>query len=129
MKDTSGVGSITEGIILAALLRNKKKVLLPFGGSARYDLLVDDGDKFIRVQCKTGCLRKGVIRFRTYSMTKAGAKHYTKNEIDAFGVYCPENEKVYFIPIEQCSKSTTSLRIEPSKSIQTGLRFAKDFEF
>jgi hypothetical protein len=130
MKDTSGVGSVTEGMILAALLLRGKKIFIPFNGASRYDLLLDDEKgKFIRVQCKTARIRKGVVKFRTYSVTAAGMNYYSKDDIDAFGVYCPDNGKTYFVPIEKCVKGTMSLRIEPSKSIKTGLRFAKDFEF
>jgi PD-(D/E)XK endonuclease len=47
-------------------------VLLPFGENTRYDLVVDDGAELRRVQCKTGRLYKGAIRFlpavRTYTI-------------------------------------------------------------
>ena len=35
--------------------------------NSRYDLVVDFGDHFARVQCKTGRYRNGVIDFNTVS--------------------------------------------------------------
>ena len=42
-------------------------ILLPFGENTRYDLVTDDGSRLRRVQCKTGRLRDGAVRFPTCS--------------------------------------------------------------
>ena len=67
-------------------------VLLPVGHNHRDDLVVDRGDGFLRIQCKTGRLRDGVIRFSTASvrcnMTGAYRRPYGE-EIDAFAVSPP----------------------------------------
>lgn len=41
-------------MILARLVQAGKMVLVPFGENQRYDLLIDEGDVFVRVQCKDG---------------------------------------------------------------------------
>ncbi|HEY7150455.1 MAG TPA: group I intron-associated PD-(D/E)XK endonuclease [Solirubrobacterales bacterium] len=46
------VGQRTEAAILSDLVRRGYSVLLPFGVNQRYDLLLDLGEKFVRVQCK-----------------------------------------------------------------------------
>ena len=67
-----------------------KSVLLPWG-EERYDLALDEGDRLVRIQCKTGVLRKGCVVFKT-CITDArrplgdGGYH---GQIDAFAVYCP----------------------------------------
>ncbi len=127
MKDTTAIGSTTEGMVLAALLRKGKKVLLPFNGASRYDLLLDEDGKFIRVQCKTGRVRNGFVVFNNYSVTSAGSKYYTKDEIDSFGVYCPDNETTYFVPIDTCNKGKNRLRLDGAN--RAAGRSAKDFEF
>jgi hypothetical protein len=57
--------------------------------------------------------------FRTY-----------EGEIDAFGVYCPETQCVYLIPIKDISaKRHCYLRVEPSKNNQyQRVRWAHDYE-
>lgn len=53
--NSKSVGEITEGIVLAKMLRLGYVALIPFGNNQRYDLVVDKGDgAFIRGQCKTG---------------------------------------------------------------------------
>jgi len=42
-------------------------VLVPFGENTRYDLVIDDGERLARVQCKTGRLRSGAIVFKVCS--------------------------------------------------------------
>jgi uncharacterized protein YqeY len=46
------LGEKTLAIILAQLLKQDKKVLLPFGDNQRYDLVIDEGGQFIRARCK-----------------------------------------------------------------------------
>src|SRR4029077_4235086 len=62
------VGQRTEAAVLAELVKRGHRVLIPFGVNHRYDLLLDLGGRFVRVQCKTGKLRRGVIRFKTESV-------------------------------------------------------------
>jgi len=57
------VGDATEAMAIARLVQAGKNVLLPFGENRRYDLVIDEGDHFVRVQCKTARLRSGAIRF------------------------------------------------------------------
>ena len=47
------VGLRTEAHITGELVRRGYSVLLPFGVNQRYDLVLDQGDRFVRVQCKT----------------------------------------------------------------------------
>ncbi len=43
-------------------------VSVPFGENTRYDLMIDNDGYLSRVQCKTGRLREGAIRFNTCSV-------------------------------------------------------------
>ena len=63
------IGDQTQAMVLARLLQVYPNVLIPFGENARYDLVIDDGKKFLSVQCKTGRLKNGVITFATCSVT------------------------------------------------------------
>jgi hypothetical protein len=110
-------------------------VLLPFGENSRHDLVIDNGSKLSRVQCKTGRLRNGSIRFKTCSSyahhrdPATQTRHY-QGEIDYFGVYCPETAAVYLIPISELdAKHTARLRSEPARNNQRKrIRTAKDYK-
>jgi len=51
-------------------------------------------------------------------------------QIDAFGVYCPQNRKAYLIPIEDVPAVTYAhLRLDPPLNGQTtGIRWAHKYE-
>lgn len=111
-------GDRTEAVVLAELVKAGHVVLMPFGENQRYDLVVDRGDgKFLRIQCKTGRLRNGVVRFNAYSSQPGNntRKMYT-GQIDAFAVYCPDNEGVYFIPIGDVTTMEVALHTRVPKT-------------
>lgn len=107
-------------------------MLTPFGVNHRYDLVIDCGDRFVRAQCKTGCLRAGVVRFNTRSVrsnTKKAIFRGYEGEIDVFLIFCPDTGKVYVVPIEEATRTQGSLRVEPTTNGQErGIRWARDFE-
>lgn len=131
---TVTIGNIAEAHVLAALCDKFYTVLIPYGGGCRYDLLIDNDGQFTRVQCKNGCLRNGRILFKTCSVDRNWSGHsskersYTADEIDAFGVYCPELGTVYLVPLKDCATSRVTLRINPPRNGQTkGIRYASDY--
>lgn len=108
-------GSITEAVVLAALVKAGKKVVIPYGNYGEYDLLIDEGTRFVKVQCKTGKLTDGVVNFRAYTHNSLGDKSYS-DQIDWFGVFCPQNQKTYLVPASKCNMGTVSLRVDPPKN-------------
>ena len=129
------IGDRTTLAVMLALQEAGYAILLPFGENLRYDLVVDDGGSFARVQCKTGRLRDGVIRFKTCSSyahhpnPKTRQRHYV-GQIDYFGVHCPETAGVYLIPIKDASpRALCSLRVAPPRNNQTRrIRSASAYE-
>src|SRR5215212_8955587 len=84
------VGQRTEAIILAELVKRGHTVLVPFGTNHRYDLVLDTGAGFVRVQCKTGRLRDGVIHFNTVSVRSNTQRAVTRSyhgDAELFLVY------------------------------------------
>ena len=132
ISNSKTVGDVTEGQILAALLRFGKVVLVPFGDNQRYDFVVDENGLFVRIQCKTGKLKRGAVHFSTcssYMHRNCGKKSYL-GEVEFIGVYCPQNDECYMIPIGDCPTREMSLRLEPSKNNQTkNTKNASDYEF
>ena len=129
------IGDRSTLAIILALREAGYRVLLPFGENTRYDLVIDGPDGFARVQCKTGRLRNGAVRFRTCSSyyhhpnPRQPATHY-RGQVDLFAVYCPSTSGVYLIPIDEVETDTVaSLRIDPPQNNQRRrVRFAADYE-
>jgi hypothetical protein len=117
--NTKQIGERSEGVILGALLKIGKTVLMPFGDNQRYDLVVDTDGVFTRIQCKTAAYIRGAVRFKTCSSTAHRKNGGTKDYIgsaDMFAVYCPALDKVYLVPVRDCGRSVKVLRVEPAKN-------------
>jgi hypothetical protein len=110
-------------------------LLVPFGENVRYDLVIDDGESLARVQCKTGRLRGGAVRFNACSSyahhpnPRLLRRHY-EGQIEYFGVHCPDNGAVYLVPWEAAPRRTqVSLRVDPAANNQVvGIRYAGHYE-
>ena len=129
-------GDITEAVITAEFMKNGIIVLEPRGDNQRYDLVIDTGNSFLKIQCKTGRYTDGKIIFSTdsshYGHKAKDSKYvhsaYTKDEVDYFAVYCPKLDTSYLIKFEDSSKSSCTLRVEESRQTK-GIRWAKDYLF
>jgi hypothetical protein len=126
------VGQRTEAVILDELVKRGYRVLLPFGVNHRYDLVLDLDGRFLRVQCKTGRVRRGCVQFNARSIRSTTKRVHTRTyagEIDLFAVYCPANGRVYAVPIDDATLSDCSLRLVPTRNGQAeGVRWAADYE-
>ena len=126
------VGQRTEAVVLAELVRRGHDVLVPFGHNHRYDLVVDLGDRFLTVQCKTGRLRGGSIEFKAQSVrtnTSGSRFRSYRGEVDVFAVFCPDTERVYLVPVDDAPGAQGHLRVDPTANHQTvGIRWAADHE-
>ncbi len=115
--------------MLAALVDVGYSTLLPFGGGHPYDIVLDDGGRFLRVQCKTGrLLKEGVIAFPTAIWCRNLSYRSYEEDVDLFGVYCPATKEVYLVPIRDVPGKAASLRVSPARNGQArGIRWAKDY--
>jgi len=132
MKDTTSIGTTSVGIILGALLKAGYRVLVPFGEHPEYDLVVERRGKFQSIQCKTGELKAGAVRFRPYTVVKKRGGGYTRRSygmtVDFYGVFCPQLGQCFLIPTKDTPSRGMSLRIEPTRNSQTkGVRWAHEF--
>jgi hypothetical protein len=132
VNNTVRIGDLTQSRVMVALLRLGRTVLLPFGDNARYDLVVEADGQFSRVQCKTGRISGGAVVFPVASSQyhRGGKRRDYRGQIDAFGVFCPDNDKVYIIPIVELPLvREAKLRLSrPRNSQSKGIRWARKFE-
>jgi hypothetical protein len=124
----TSVGDITVAMLIAHFLKLGFSVLKPMSELSRYDLVIDRGDGFETVQCKTGRLKDGKIRF--YSSSSANNKRRSyKGEVDLFGVYCPETGHCYLVPVDDVASTEGCLRVEPAKNNQVAkTRLASSYQ-
>ena len=130
--DTNTIGKLTELKVLTYITELGYSVSIPFGDKDRYDQIWDINGKLLRVQIKTSRWKteqqKSIIFSckTSYARSSGVRQHvYTKDDIDFFATYW--NNKVYLIPVEECSSEKTLWFEKPSNGC-TRCRFAKDYE-
>ena len=136
--DPNEVGAITMAEVVRAVIAAGWNVLYSPIRVRRYDIVIEDVEgRFFRVQCKTGQLSHGAVFFRPVSLRAAkeetGWRRVTttyQGDIEYFGVYCPDNGKVYLVPIEDVTtQAACYLRVDlPKNNQRKRIRWAKDYE-
>ena len=117
--------------VVAELVRRGFEVLLPVGDSLRYDVTVDLGFQFRRIQIKTGRIRNGVLMFGTssvnYEQGRLVHRHYREGA-DDFIAYEPQTREFYGISVKDASLGRVYLRLRPSANNQVRkIRLAADY--
>lgn len=121
-------GNITELAVMLAAIKAGYIVSLPYGDCDKYDQLWDLNGRIIKVQVKTARQKSKYNNFifNCYSVANGKKHKYTKQDIDYFATIW--NDKVYLIPVEECSLEKT-LWLETPKELSTArLALAKDYE-
>jgi len=135
MPHPKAIGDRSTLAIILGLTETGREVFLPFGENSRTDLVIADLAGLARVQCKTGRLRSGVIRFKVcssyahHSNPASLARPYL-DEVEFFAIYCPETTGVYLIPIDDIQlRWQGALRVSaPLNGQRRGIRLAADYE-
>lgn len=130
-RNPKAVGELSEAAVVHHLIRAGYDLAKPLGDNARYDLIIDDGDRFLRVQIKTGRLVEGVIRFEASSSQahRGRGRQSYRGQIELFAVYSPDLDKTYLVPVDECGAIGGTLRLEPPRNSQrAGVRWAAQYE-
>lgn len=134
-RHTKMIGEISEAAIITRFLQLGYVVLTPYGGTQRYDLVIEDADgQFWRIQCKTGRIDENgtALKFNAWISNVTGKNRQPRNyrgQCDYFAVYSEKLNKVYLIPVDHVGTTIVSLRLLPSKNNQDKhMRWAKDYE-
>ena len=135
MEHPKRVGDRTTLAVMLALHESGYSVSVPFGENTRYDLIVDDGDERLRIQCKSGRLRQGAVRFATCSCyghhrSPGETRRDYLEQVDGFAVYCAELGSVYLLRMADIgTRVEGALRVEPARNGQRRrVRLAADYE-
>lgn len=129
--ETKRIGNTAEAKVLAKCIEKGWTVLLPFGDIEPYDLVIDRGNGFEKVQVKNAHLNsdRKSITFNAYSLSGRTHNQIATDYIgkaDLFGVYFPELDEVYLVPVGNYT-TKVSLRLEKAQRDYLRIRYAKDF--
>ena len=130
--DTKIKGRITEQKCYLKCLEAGFQVSRPLFDDARYDFILDTGNKLLRIQIKTSCWNedKSAFSFNGYSQHSTGNGNkrmkYTNKEIDYF--MTEKDDVFYLYPVGETGFVSKSLRIS-SKINNSNIIWAKDYEF
>jgi hypothetical protein len=135
MSETTIKGAIAEAAIRQAAVELGFVVLHPLVEGRRYDLVIDTGPDLLRVQCKWAP-RKGrviIVHLTSCRHTPHGYIYstYDETEIDAFGIYCQELKRCFYVPISAVAgQRAMHLRLAPTANNQkAAIKYADDFDF
>jgi hypothetical protein len=134
MLTLSQKGAIAEMAFSYHATRLGIGVLWPCAEGERYDLVLDLRPRLVRVQCKWGLLRDGVISaaLKTNRRGPNGfiTTSYTPNEVDAFGIYCEPLDRCFLVPITAVqARRGLHLRLAPSKNNQrAAINWAAEYD-
>ena len=130
---TNQKGTVAEAKIAAAALELGIGVARPLDDE-RYDLILDLRPRLLRVQCKWARRIGNVVNGRLYTSRRAATglvnRKYELGEFEAFGLYCPDNDRCYLLAAEDFVQfRQVHLRLDPSRNNQAaGIRWARDHE-
>jgi hypothetical protein len=110
--NTKNIGSIIETKFLYECLKLNYTVSQPYGDNSPYDFILDNGEKLIKVQCKSFSKRNDVYHGNSHRKTG----HRRKIKISYNGLcdymffYNIEDNVYAFVPIEKCNSTVFSAR-------------------
>ena len=131
-ENTQYKGQLTEQKCFVKCLEAGYLISKPLFDNARYDFILDTGEKLLRIQVKTSAWNEdhSAFTFNGYSQHSTGNGNkrmkYTTKEIDYF--MTEKDGTFYLYPAEEQGFATRSLRVT-SRQNQAHIKWAKDYEF
>jgi hypothetical protein len=127
---TSARGNTCEATILQAFVARGLRVAVPFGDGHPYDLIVDVGGRaMLRIQCKSAWRNGAICAFNSRSTDHGNGAQYYRGRAAAFGVYLPEHDVTYLVPVGELTSGRAYLRLEPTRNNQRRkVTFAEQYE-
>ncbi|MGA8503477.1 MAG: group I intron-associated PD-(D/E)XK endonuclease [Candidatus Sulfotelmatobacter sp.] len=111
-------GEWVELQFMARAVRKRFKVSKPWGDSGPYDVGVEHGRRFLRVQVKSTSFRKGNGYLCGFSSNQR-TKRYTRRQVDFFAAYVIPEDMWYIIPAGAVlKKKGTELMLYPLQAVR-----------
>lgn len=132
-KTTQYKGQLTEQKCFVKCLEAGYLISKPLFDNARYDFILDTGEKLLRIQVKTSAWNEehSAFTFNGYSQHSTGNGNkrmkYTTKEIDYF--MTEKDGTFYLYPAEEQGFVTRSLRVTSKQNQTYNIKWAKDYEF
>ncbi|NUC73641.1 hypothetical protein HTZ84_15235 [Haloterrigena sp. SYSU A558-1] len=123
-------GRATEAIVRAAFAVRDIPVLVPTADEP-YDLVVEVGGQFHRIQCKTAYRKsEGTVAFGTIATRRGddyGREDY-RGRAEYFAVYDPVTDNRYLVPVSDAADGKMEIRFrEPNNGRRAGINWAEDY--
>ena len=107
--DSNTMGAIGEAKAFAKLAELGYVVCVPHVHVARYDLVLEKDGVFTKIQVKAGWMddNKFRVELRGSNFNAQGRTRtrYEEDEIDAYVLYNPSNDELYWIDYEDAPKT------------------------
>ncbi|ELY56626.1 group I intron-associated PD-(D/E)XK endonuclease [Natronolimnohabitans innermongolicus] len=125
-------GHATEELLRAAFALRDIPVLVPTSGNEPYDLVVDVGGRFHRIQCKTAYRKTaGTVAFETVGTRRRGDGYDragSDGRVEYFAVYDPLNDNQYLVPVADAANGKMEIRFrKPENDRRAGINSADDY--
>ena len=131
--NTGQKGDIAETRAIAELVELGYRVSVPTSGHCPYDLVLDTDDELLKIQVKHATLRDDERMLRCSlkrsnpNATGTNDSYYGANEVDAYLIFCPEKERLYWIDFDDAPAANIVLRFESSVD-HPDIRWADEYE-
>ena len=124
MNYTQSIGNLNELKCISKFMELGYECSIPYGNGAKYDFIADVNGELLKIQCKScshprknGIVDENAIHFSTVAQTtntqKTVRHTYNNEQIDYFAT--SYKDKVYIVPVDECSTSKT-LRFKAPKN-------------
>ena len=129
---TQYIGQLTEQKCFLKCLEAGYQVSKPLFDNARYDFILDTGERLLKIQIKTSAWNedKTAFSFNGYSQHSTGKGNkrmkYTNKEIDFF--MTEKDGQFYLYPATETGFAEKCLRISARQN-QSQINWAKDYLF
>jgi hypothetical protein len=129
--NTNEKGNLGLAKVICELVKNGYSCFLPFTDTTCVDLIVGNNlmeTKRIQIKYRQPN-KKGAIDVPLETVVNGKKIPIDRSKIDYYIVYCPDNDKIYYIDLKLIPKVRSfTLRLEKSNQLQSNIRYAFNFE-
>lgn len=128
--NTNEKGNLGFAMVIADVMKKGYFVFMPIADTTNVDLIIaNDKMNLKRVQVKyRKKTEKGVIEIPTTTVINGKKVPTDLSKIDIWAVYCPDTNKMYYIPTQDLiGKATLSLRIDKPKKLNNCVIYAEKY--